>query len=302
MNGTVHIDIGQSVKSDTDVWYRKLQSLGSGGNAITFLAVATSGMNRGVPFAIKVFRNLSKPQRRENFNHEVAFLKDCDHPSIMRVFDAGVFMDNFPFLVAEYLPDTLYQIIRAGRTSLVMKVSFALQLLSALSYLEQRSPSVVHRDIKPKNIFVKGRSCVLGDFGLLKFVTTDSTEDREVLRESVDVGMPYNYRTPDLVAYLNNEADVTPKSDVFQLGLVLAELFTGRNPHVSKNNFSEPLELEQLRQFPGSFSRSIMDLITGMLEPNPNHRKSAIDFMIHWDGIFQAAAKQANALEGRALW
>src|SRR3990172_4415005 len=151
------LDVGQSVQSATSVWYRNLQVLGTGGNAITFLAVATSGENRGVPFAIKVFRKLSKPERRHKFLEEMKFLEECNHPSIMRVFDTGVFRQRHPFFVAEYLPNTLYKVIRVGEASTVVKISYALQLLSALVYLEQRDPPVVHRDIKPRNIFVKGQ-------------------------------------------------------------------------------------------------------------------------------------------------
>src|SRR5437870_3394095 len=128
MADSFYLDIGQSIQAESRVWYRNLQVLGTGGNAVTFLAVATSGPHRGVPFAVKVFRKLSKPERRESFLTEIRFLRQCSHPSIMRVFDEGVFYKQHPFLVAEYLPKTLS---RAGETSVIVKISFALQLLSA---------------------------------------------------------------------------------------------------------------------------------------------------------------------------
>jgi hypothetical protein len=70
---------------------------------------------------------------------------------------------------------------------------------------------------------------VLGDFGLMKLMDGQGEEDRDVFKESVGLGMPFFYRTPDLISYAKNEADISPKSDVFQLGLVLTELFTSRN-------------------------------------------------------------------------
>jgi serine/threonine-protein kinase len=114
-------------------------------------------------------------------------------------------------------------------------------LLSALRYLASSRPPVVHRDVKPQNIFIKGRSCVLGDFGLMKVLNGSEEMDREVFRESTGPGMPYYYRTPDLIAYAKGEANITPKSDVFQLGLVAAELFTGWNPANKSENILDDL-------------------------------------------------------------
>src|SRR5439155_22081524 len=159
-----------------------LQSLGAGGNAAAFLAVATGGENKGIPFALKVFRRLSKPEWRDNFLREIAFLKTCSHPAILRVFDEGIYLADHPFVVAEYLPKTLESVIRADSATVVEKVSFTLQLLSALAYLADPSRSVVHRDIKTSNVFIKGQSCVLGDFGLLKRVTPADEEDRLSVR------------------------------------------------------------------------------------------------------------------------
>lgn len=292
----------QSIRSESGVWYRNLQLLGAGGNAVTYLTVATSGANRGGLFAVKVFRRLSKPERRESFLKEVGFLQKCDHPGIMRVFDTGVLYGEHPFFVAEYLPHTLYRVIRVGEASMVVRISYALQLLSALAYLETLEPAVVHRDIKPQNIFVKGRSCVLGDFGLMRHVDSETEEDRLVLKESVGVGMPLRYRTPDLVGYLQGGPRPTPKSDVFQLGLVLAELFTGRNPEKPCADFNDPVELDRLGKVPGALSGMIASVIHRMLVVAPEKRDAGSKFLDPWEGIFKAAAKQAHALEGRAVW
>ncbi len=302
MAASFQLDIGQSIISVSETWYKNLQVLGTGGNAVTFLVVATSGVHRGVLFAIKVFQKLSKPERLDSFLEEFLFLQDCNHPSIMRVFDTGTYMIDHPFFVAEYLPNTLDQVIRAENVSVVEKISYALQLLSALVYLKQFEPAIIHRDIKPQNIFVKGRSCVLGDFGLIKRVNSKSIDDREVFKESIGVGMPFRYRTPDQVSYLKGEADLTPKSDVFQLGLVLAELFTGRNPEKASKGFHKPVVLNDIGDIPGALSEIIATVIARMLEMDPNSRDDASQFLDPWNGIFETAVKRAHALEGRAMW
>ena len=278
-----------------------------GGNAVTYLVVSSEGPNRGVPFALKFFRRMSNPERRQAFSDELDFLKTCDHPSVMRVYDDGTFqfrmrgeLYEVPFLVAEYLPNTLHQVMKTGRASITEKVIYATQLLAGLTYLDGQTPPVVHRDIKPQNIFVKGRACVLGDFGLLKRLDAEDAEDRELLNESVTAGMPYFYRSPDLVAYANGEADITTKSDVFQLGLVLTELFTGRNPCIRPrdDNPLTPVELESVREIPSNYGGLIAPLLRDMLSLDPESRPDAHDLLPRWDGAFQILCEQSRGLDG----
>src|SRR5437660_10923348 len=92
--------------------YTCLQRLGMGGTAETYLMLARSGPLRGQLFAVKVFRRLSKPAWRDNFLAEIKFLQTCNHPAVMRVFDEGLYQDEHPFVVAEYLPGTLGSVLR----------------------------------------------------------------------------------------------------------------------------------------------------------------------------------------------
>ncbi len=230
---------------------------------------------------------------------EIAFLKECSHPSIMRAFDEGVLHDEYPFLIAEYLPLTVQDVIRRGQATTVSKITYAVQMLSALAYLAALPIPVIHRDIKPRNMFIKAHSCVLGDFGLMKLVDVDASEDAQILKDSAGLGMPFGYRTPDLVAYLNHGNPPTPKSDVFQLGLVVAELFSGKNPQRPANDFLAPVQLNRLGSIPGTMRDVITNLIDRMLEPEPSKRESAAEFLDAWQGVLMAAAKQALALEGK---
>ncbi len=272
-----------------------------GGSAETYLALATSGTLRGQLFAVKAFRRLSKPEWRENFLDEIKFLHTCSHPAVMRVFDEGLYLGQHPFIVAEYLPGTLGNVLRTA-PAMMAKLGYALQMLSALEYLATESVKVVHRDIKPANVFIKGGSCVLGDFGLMKRLNIDPAVDREMMKASLGPGMPRGYRTPDLIDYLKGGMAPTEKSDVYQLGLLFAEMFSGSNPQkpMAADDFTEPIELKPFL-IQGGLGEPIKDLIDPMLNADPAQRPSAAAMFPHWQDLFLEAAKRAHALEGRVV-
>lgn len=281
--------------------YSCLHELGRGGTAETYLALCRSGSLRGQFFAVKVFRRVSRPEWRANFLQEAKFLQGCEHPAVMRVFDKGVFRDEYPFVVAEYLPDTLKRTLRTN-PNMIEKMMYAVQLVSALEYLSDPVVMVVHRDIKPANIFIKGRSCVLGDFGLVKRLNVEAADDREMLIASIGPRMPRYYRTPDLVAYYKGGPIPTGKSDVYQLGLVLAELFSGANPQkpMVTENFEEPIALNPF-EVQGGQGAPITNLLMDMLREDPADRPTAAELMPSWQGLFISAARALHARDGRFI-
>jgi serine/threonine-protein kinase len=290
------LEFSRSIRASSGDWYQVLQTLGAGKNALAFLVMATSGRFAGVPFALKLFTRINSETSAQAFHRETEFLKNCDHPAIMRVFDDGIYLKKHPFMVVEYLPTTLRHAMQRGLTA-AEKISFVLQLLSALQDLSGRQTPIAHCDIKPDNIFVKGRSCVLGDFGLIRAC------DGAVLPATVDdPPMPRSHRTPDLVSYWKCEKPMTVASDVFQLGLVAAELFTGVNPlHLVEKSDDKlaPIVIEPLRPIPGTFGNQISRVVEEMLKRNPNDRPSIARLIERWRTPFVNVAKLAHALEGR---
>lgn len=300
MGEPYHLEDDQGVESVNNEWYSNLQFVGEGGNAVTYLVVQTEGDVRGNPFALKIFKHTEDEERLERFIDELSFLRDASHPSILRYQDAGTYK-GYPFLVSEYLPQTLGTVY-GPEIQMTEKLSYSIQLLSALVHLSNLDPPVIHRDIKPANIFLKAGSCVLGDFGLMKRVD-GAGDESGVWQESTEAALPHFYRSPDLVKYASEEQSLTPKSDVFQLGLVLAELYTGWNPaqRPKDDDPLSPVELNEVDYIDGRFGRRISELIERMLVTDPDERESAEELMDDWMGIFQDATGAARDLNGQVF-
>jgi serine/threonine protein kinase len=291
----IRLNFDQSVRARSGNWYRVLQQLGQGRNADAYLVLCTSGELAGVPLALKLFRRITSPQSAERFLDETRFLQSCGHPAIMRSFDNGVYLRDFPFVVVEYLPMTLRQAM--PRLSTVEKVACVLQLLSALTYLSRLTPSVIHCDLKPDNVFVKSNSCVLGDFGLARPETGNVLGSDEQIPPT-----PHRHRTPDYVDFANRVSPLTCKSDIFQLGLIAAELFTGVNPQRETSDRLSQVELDSLGRIPGVHGTLITTMIYRMLAIKADDRPTTSELLDYWRTPFSEVAKLAHAMDERVFY
>jgi eukaryotic-like serine/threonine-protein kinase len=292
-----------------DARFKVIEQLGSGGNSSVYMVQCLSGPHQGLLFAAKLFTRVQDPARLARFQVELDFLKRPQHPAVMLVYHSGMHpvadgdhTVQLPFYIAEYLPKTLRDAMRSGML-MVEKVSVALQLISALAFLGRSDPAIVHRDIKPENIFIKGRSAVLGDFGLLKANgNAESVERLSVHELSGGIRHPRFYPTPELIEYSKGRiGEVTPKSDVFQLGLVFSELFCGRSP-LKERDVYDAIELDHLDPVRGDQGDMIRSHIEKMLIMDSAARPNAADLFDLWDGVFRRVIDDARRLEGRAFW
>lgn len=304
-----YLNFLQAVRSSSGSWYQNIQFLGKGGNGVTFLTVCTTGPFRGNHFALKVFYKLSAKDRRQRFLEEVRFLKKTYHPCIIKHFDEGIFGpddDGYPFVVMSYMPNTLAEELKSNSFDIGKAFMYTTQLLSALKYLKDLTPQVIHMDIKPQNIFINGPSAILGDFGLIKILKEQQEQDqidndRQILMDSALPAMPFYYRTPELVAYSKGEGTLSVKSDIFQLGLVVAEMFTGKNPLKAAKDLLEPIEIEPLLHIPGFLGAPLSGVLKKMLELDSNNIPDVEWFLGVFLKLFEQYAAKKTDLEGKVL-
>ncbi len=301
------INTGTRVTSNNGDRYRIIQFLGAGGNCQVYLAMATQGEFQGVLFAIKFFLKSDDVDRLNQYKKETEFLIKTNHPAIMKMYSEGEYYYtadsvNIPFVIMDYFPDRLDYRLRNSKLGMSEKLIYVLQLLSALQYLKSIDPKIVHRDIKPQNIFLKGYSCVLGDFGLMRdLVEENKDDDGNFFKQSDGPGMPKFYRTPDLVKYAKKESSLTTNSDIFQLGLVTAEMFTRRNPLKKCNDRLDDVELEDINSIRGQHGELIKDLIEKMLVLDPTYRSSIEDLLDGYDGVLREVTSKMIEIDGFAF-
>ena len=245
--------------------------------------LATSGVLKGNLFAVKFFDAQDRGDSWHwNFMKEVHFLRGCDHPASAKVFDEGVHHSS-PFVVLGLMDGSLHDHYRQqkpwddGR-----KISLVTQLVSALNYLARHDPPGVHCHIKPQNILFKGTSGVLSDFGLVKLLHADTAPDQWTPPKNLP--MAQEYRTPELVAYMRDGTPLPPASDVFQLGLVAAELFTGQNPLDPKGG-GERVAVNHLAPVLGRHGATVAALLADMLVIDTHDRITASDALLRWQDL-----------------
>ncbi len=163
-------------------------------------------------------------QAVQTLKQEIRLARKITHPNVVRTHDLGE-ADGLRFLTMEYVPGTTLRELldRTGAVALAPGLQIAKQLCRGLTAVHEAG--VIHRDIKPQNIMVLPNGVVkVMDFGIAR---TDDGSETSVDGETV--GTPY-YMSPEQV--MGRALDA--RSDLYTVGVVLFELFTGRRPFLGK--------------------------------------------------------------------
>ena len=153
------------------------------------------------------------------FHSEVRVARQVSHPNVCRVFDIGD-AEGIPFLTMEYVDgeDIASLIRRIGRLPQDKATEISRQICAGLAAAHERG--VVHRDLKPANVMLDGSGKVrLTDFGLAGIAST-------IQGAEIRAGTPA-YMAPEQLS----GKEVTTKSDIYSLGLVMYEILTGKRAY-----------------------------------------------------------------------
>jgi eukaryotic-like serine/threonine-protein kinase len=198
--------------------YEITERLGQGGMGTVYKAFDPL-LTRVV--AVKVISTHldSEPEQRERFFREARAVAQLSHRNIVTIFDLGE-QDGVPFLAMQYLEgrDLEQRMRDAEGMSVARAVEIVLMVSEGLAHAH--ACGVIHRDVKPANVFLTsdGEAKLL-DFGLARLVTSDLT------RSNMMVGTVH-YMAPEQIR--GEKAD--ERVDIFSLGIVMYELLCGRKP------------------------------------------------------------------------
>ena len=244
--------------------YRIIGLLGKGGMGEVYRA---DDLRLGQPVALKFLPDAfgDEPIRLAQFHNEVRTARQVSHPNVCRVYDIGE-VEGVPYISMEYVDgeNLATSLRRIGRFPEDKAAEIARQLCAGLAAAHQRG--VIHRDLKPANVMLDGAGRVrIMDFGLAAAGRIDD----------VRAGTPA-YMAPEQL--LGRE--VTQRSDIFALGLVIYELFTGRRAYTASSigdlvNQHESRSLAPPSEVVSAIDAAIDHIILRCLDPDPERRPAS---------------------------
>ncbi len=270
--------------------YQLDEKIGSGGFGVVFRATHLA-MKR--PIAIKIFKPMpgnDSDEALERFQLEAKSACRIDHPNTVTVLDSGISTDGIAYLVMELLQGhTLTKELKArGHLTLERTAQILVAVCDVMA--KAHSLGIVHRDIKPDNIFIhknsEGEIIKLIDFGIAKLIQSSESLDIQVLTATGGIiGTPV-YMAPERF----QGKSYNERSDIYSLGIMLYEMLSGKQPFqvTSKDIFElvnsrlnkKPISLkEQLPSISPEVEKVVMQALAMSAKERPTAKELATGFL-----------------------
>ena len=271
--------------------YTLRRPLGRGGMGLVFLAAEN---DRGRDVALKVVSG-DNPITVKRFLREARASSRVLHPRIVTVYDVGQFEDGRPYMAMELLDGLPLSDIIA--TDAPLEPGRAAHIAShiAEALVATHAQSILHRDLKPDNVFVRvdddgvEQAKVL-DFGLAKTVDGQPGELGTLTAQGLIIGTPH-YMSPEQCRCWA----LTPATDIYSLGCVLFEMLTGRIPFQGRT--PEDLMHSHIGLAPPTLAgcgivapQALEDLLAECLSKNAEERPTASNTVLRLREIVGIAA------------
>jgi WD40 repeat protein len=269
--------------------YQVVGLIGEGGMGAVYRAKDTR-LGRFVAIKVLTNVNLSDRERLMRFEQEARATGLLNHPNLLTVYDVGADSIGAPFLVSELLEgETLRSRLERGPLSPRKAVDAALQMAQGLAAAHEKG--VVHRDLKPDNVFLTrdGRLKIL-DFGIAKLTAAAGADGPTFQMTATEPGMvlgTVGYMSPEQV----RGEPVDQRSDLFALGAIFYEMLAGvrafkRNSSIETLNAILKEDPPDLTELLPSLPPSIERLVRRCLEKDREQRfQSARDLAFNLETL-----------------
>ena len=206
--------------------YRIEGKIGAGAMGVIYRAVDTR-LDRRVALKFLSAELTTHPEAKERFLVEARAAAALDHPNVCTIHEVGEADDGRLYIVmAYYEGETLRERIRRGGLSVVEALDITLQAARGLAAAASRG--VIHRDVKPANLFLTGDQIVkILDFGIAKMEATDLTQPGAWIGTA-------SYMSPEQA----RGEPVDQRTDVWALGVILYELLAGERPFQGRTDYA----------------------------------------------------------------
>lgn len=234
--------------------YRIGKRIGSGGIGVVH---AAEHLGLGTQVAVKVLRGAAAKDGSEiaRLRREAQVASALDHPNVVKVFDLDQLPDGSIFVVMELLRgrSLAEKLHRDGPLAPGYAIQVFRQVCLALQAAHDLG--VVHRDLKPGNVFLldDGETAKVLDFGMSKLASNAFAGNEKLTQDGYTLGTP-EYMAPEQCI----GAAVEPRTDLYELGVLIYEALTGDLP-IKSSNRRDLLDLHQ-RQIPPPMRQRRPDL------------------------------------------
>ena len=251
--------------------YKILEKLGEGGMGVVYKAEDTK-LDRLVALKFLPPHLAASEQDKARFIQEAKAAAALNHPNVCSIIEINEH-DGQMFIAMEFVDG---QTLREKISALSQKqaIDVGIQIADGLAAAHEKG--IVHRDIKPENIMMrKDGICQIMDFGLAKLRSASSKINR-LTKEGSTVGTA-GYMSPEQVT----GQDVDHRSDIFSLGVVLYEVFTGQLPFKGVHETALAYEIVNVDPAPMSSVKPEIDpgldaILLDCLEKDPKERCQSV--------------------------
>ena len=248
--------------------FEPVRVVGEGGSGIVYEVRLRSGLDTKRNVALKVLRAELAPSERERrrFLEEADRMQRLHAKGVVELLEAGLLPDGRPYLAMPLLEG---ETLAARLTRGAVPAATALRWFEILARAVQtlHDAGMVHRDVKPENIFIEGDAPVLLDFGIARDLDDDTTT---TTAEGRVRGTPA-YMAPE--RFFGAAASI--QSDVYELGVVLYTMLVGRLPWGSEKNVTERLNPISPRDVGADVSNALATVILRALSTRPEKRPTS---------------------------
>ena len=286
-----HADGSHSWSPNMVSEYHITEKIGEGSVGMVFSAIRT-GDKKKVALKIIDPAYISKESGAKRFFRAVELCKDIKHPNVIRIYDAGE-SEGVYFIAMEYIggKEVGAIISQYKHVAVPTTLQIGIQITAALQYAYERS--IVHRDIKPRNIMVNPRGIAkLVDFGLAKRLYRPM---QSVITAPGEALGTLAYMPPEQI---DNAIKADHRSDIYSLGATMYHMLTGSHPF-SEGTFAEFVSAimeripDRVDNLSSNIPEELANIIEKSMEKDPEDRYQS---PAHFCNELRTLAVQYNCL------